>query len=153
MTWTANLGTFQYPLCQIWFQTTVFHQSSWDDLCDHLKFWSLLLPLHNNFIVCICTGYYGVGYSLLYWYVGCRNVMTYCICGTFDGDFNLAVWWFWLQSPNLMYANTTYNHVYYEAMYTEYCPVCQTKISTNVHYIPICQTYCLQIYRVYGKYF
>ena len=69
--------------------------------------------------------------------------MTYCICGTLDGDFNLAVWQFWLQSPNLMYTNTTYNHVYYEAMYPKYCLVYQTKISTNVHCIPICQTYCL----------
>ena len=41
-----------------------------------------------------------------------------------------------------MYANTTYNYVYYEAMYTEYHPVRQTKIFANVHYIPIRQTYC-----------
>ena len=38
-----------------------------------------------------------------------------------------------------MYANTTYHHMYYEAAYTEYRPVHQTKISTNVHHVP---TYC-----------
>ena len=35
--------------------------------------------------------------------------------GTFGGDFNLAVWGFWLQSPSLMYAHTTYIDMYYEA--------------------------------------
>ena len=38
-------------------------------------------------------------------------------CGkaaTFGRDFNLAVWQFWIRSPNLMYTNTAYNHVYYE---------------------------------------
>ena len=32
---------------------------------------------------------------------------------------------------------------YHEALYTLYHSVCQTKMSTNVHYIPIHQTYCL----------
>ena len=32
--------------------------------------------------------------------------------GTFDGDFNLAI--LALTAKNLMYANTTYNHMYYE---------------------------------------
>ena len=35
-------------------------------------------------------------------------VMWYHIHGTLGGDFNLAVWQIWLQLPNLMYANTTY---------------------------------------------
>ena len=35
--------------------------------------------------------------------------------GTFGNDFiNLVVWQIWLRLPNLMYANTTYNHMYYE---------------------------------------
>ena len=38
--------------------------------------------------------------------------------------------------------NTTYNHVCYETMYTQYHPVRQTKMPANVHYVPICQTYC-----------
>ena len=41
------------------------------------------------------------------------TVCTYCICGTLGGDFNLEVWRIWLQSPNLMYVNTTYNNVCY----------------------------------------
>ena len=44
---------------------------------------------------------------------------------------------FTFHHQNLMYADTTYNHVYYE-----YCPVRQVKISVNVHYIPIHQTCC-----------
>ena len=37
--------------------------------------------------------------------------------------------------------------MYYEvlisqAMYTQHCPVRQTKIPANVYYIPIRQTYC-----------
>ena len=39
---------------------------------------------------------------------------------TWCGDFNLAVWQFWFRLPNLMYTNTTYNHVYFEIMYTQY---------------------------------
>ena len=35
--------------------------------------------------------------------------------------------------PKFIYANTN-NHVYYEAMNTQYRPVCQTKMSANVHY-------------------
>ena len=45
---------------------------------------------------------------------------------------------------HLMYANATYIHVYYEvykAMYTEYRHVRQAKMSANVHYVTICQTY------------
>ena len=45
-----------------------------------------------------------------------------------------------------MYANTTYNHMYYEAMYTQYHPVHQTKMFVNVHYVSICQTYGLPKY-------
>ena len=68
------------------------------------------------------------------------HVYPYChIHCTFDSDF---ICQFWLWSPNLVYANTPYNHMYYKTMYTEYCPVCQTKIFTNVYYVPICQTYC-----------
>ena len=40
--------------------------------------------------------------------------LYYRIHGTFDGDFNLVVGPFWLQTPNLMYTNTTCNHVYCE---------------------------------------
>ena len=36
---------------------------------------------------------------------------TIIIHGTFGSDFNLAVWQFWFQSPNLMYANTNYSQV------------------------------------------
>ena len=36
------------------------------------------------------------------------------ICGTFGDDFNLVLWQIWLQSPNLMYANGTYNHMFCE---------------------------------------
>ena len=42
-----------------------------------------------------------------------------------------------------MYAYTTYNYVIMKprgAMYTEYRPVRQTKMPTNVHYVPIHQT-------------
>ena len=42
-------------------------------------------------------------------------VHVYHIHSTFGGDFNLMVWQFWLQLPNLMYVNTTHKHVYYEA--------------------------------------
>ena len=42
------------------------------------------------------------------------SLYTYWIRGTAGGDFNFAVWQIWLRSPNLMYANTTYNHMYYE---------------------------------------
>ena len=31
---------------------------------------------------------------------------------------------------------------HHEAMYTQYCPVHQAKMSANVQYIPIRQTYC-----------
>ena len=41
-----------------------------------------------------------------------------------------------------MYANTTYNHIYYEAMHTQYYHARQTEMSANVHYVPIRQTYC-----------
>ena len=30
----------------------------------------------------------------------------------------------------------------HEAMYTQYSPVCETKMPVNVHYVPIRQTYC-----------
>ena len=30
----------------------------------------------------------------------------------------------------------------YEAIYTQYRPVCQTKMSASVHYVPFRQTYC-----------
>ena len=30
----------------------------------------------------------------------------------------------------------------HEAMYTQYCPVRETKMPANVHYVPIRQTYC-----------
>ena len=45
--------------------------------------------------------------------------------GTFDGDFNLAI--LALIAKNLMYANTTYDHMYmknHEAMYTQYRSIC-----------------------------
>ena len=58
------------------------------------------------------------------------------------GDFNLAVWRFCLQLQSLMYVNTTCDHAYYKTVYTEHRSVCQVKISTNVHYIPVHQTYC-----------
>ena len=32
---------------------------------------------------------------------------------------------------------------HHEAMYTQYRPVRQTKMSTNMRYVPVCQTYCL----------
>ena len=69
-------------------------------------------------------------------------VHVYHIRSTFGGDFNLVVWWFWLQLPNLMYINTTYNHVYYEfvlrsdlpnlmfAKYTVYT-VCEHELLKN----------------------
>ena len=63
---------------------------------------------------------------------------AYRIYSTFGSDFNLVVWQFWLRSPNLMYANTTYNHVYYETMYTQYHPFAKPD---NVHYVPILQNY------------
>ena len=38
-------------------------------------------------------------------------------------------------------------------MYTQYCPVCQTKMSANVHYVQVCETYCSpNIPRKYGMY-
>ena len=60
-------------------------------------------------------------------------ILGYRICAVHiaSGDFNLVVWRLWLQSPNLMYANTTYNHVYYEATYTQ----CRPEISANVQII------------------
>ena len=60
-------------------------------------------------------------------------ILGYCICAVHiaTGDFNLVVWRLWLQSANLMYANTTYNHVYYEATYTQ----CRPEISANVQII------------------
>ena len=68
-------------------------------------------------------------------------ILGYRICAVHiaTGDFNLVVWRLWLQSANLMNANTTYNHVYYEATYTQ----CRPEISANVQIIvPIPQTYC-----------
>ena len=41
-----------------------------------------------------------------------------------------------------MYVNTTYNHIYYEAMHTQYYHARQTEMFANVHYVPIRQTYC-----------
>ena len=58
---------------------------------------------------------------------------AYCIHGTFGRDFNLAVW---LQLPNLIYANTTYNHMYYEyctlsiALFTK-LNICQCTLHPN----------------------
>ena len=75
-----------------------------------------------------------------------------CIRDIFGSDFNLAVWQFWLWSPSLMYTNTNYTYVYFGAMYTEYHPVHQTKMSANVHHIPIHQIIIYQIYHVYGMY-
>ena len=80
--------------------------------------------------------------AIAWWNWHLLYFMIYFICSTFGGDFNLAVWQFWLQSPNLMYTNTTYNYMYYEAMYTVYHLVHQTKISINARYVPIRQTYC-----------
>ena len=58
-----------------------------------------------------------------------------------------------------MYANTAYNHVYYEALYTQYRSVHQTKMSTSMHCIPnlpnllfakfiVCQIYHVYIYGI-----
>ena len=64
------------------------------------------------------------------------------MCGTFGGDFSLGLW---LWSQNVMYTNTTYNHVYYEVSSSNVhsispqCVFHQTKMFANVHYIPICQ--------------
>ena len=60
--------------------------------------------------------------------------------GTIGGDFNLAVWQFWLQTPNLMYTSTSHIHTYLimsisQSMYTQYYPICQTKC------LPICITF------------
>ena len=55
----------------------------------------------------------------------------------------ILIWRFGDCGPNLMYTNTTYNHVSHEAMYSEYRLIRKTKISDNVHYDSICQTYCL----------
>ena len=43
----------------------------------------------------------------------CPYKLYYCIHGTLGNNFNIVVWWFWLQLPNLMYTNTTYNHMYH----------------------------------------
>ena len=68
--------------------------------------------------------------TLKYW--NCPRI--YCTCSTFSIDYHLMVWWFWLWLPNLMYTNTTYNHVYYEVSWS------------NVHSIlPVRQTKCLPI--------
>ena len=62
---------------------------------------------------------------------------------TWRGNFNLAVWQFWLRLPNLMYTNTTYNHVYFEIMYTQY------HHSTNYN-VAMSQLIVHQIYCIYG---
>ena len=35
-----------------------------------------------------------------------ESIGTYRIHGTFGSDFNMVVWQFWLQLPNLMHTNT-----------------------------------------------
>ena len=49
-------------------------------------------------------------------YMHCSS--SYRIHSTFGSDFNLAVWWLWLWSLNLMHANTTYNLVFYEVSWS-----------------------------------
>ena len=63
------------------------------------------------------------------------------IQGNFGGDFNLAVRQFWLRSLNLMYANTTWNHVYYEASWSNVHSISPDSISPytfKLKYPPMC---------------
>ena len=39
-----------------------------------------------------------------------KYVSTYCICGLFGNDFNLAVWQIFNGSPNLNHAIVTHTH-------------------------------------------
>ena len=52
--------------------------------------------------------------AIIYRYAYQQCLTMYRICSTLGGDFNLAVRWIWLPSPNLMYTNNTYNHAYYK---------------------------------------
>ena len=54
------------------------------------------------------------------------NSTPYHIRGTFGGDFKFG------QSSNLMYANTTYNHVYYEQC------ILNTTLFTKLKYPLMC---------------
>ena len=88
-------------------------------------------------LLILCTNEYA-GYGLWICKLLCELYYSYYrICNTFGGDFNLAVLWFWLRLPNLMYTNTTCNHVYYEASWNHVCLI--SPCLTNV---PICQSYC-----------
>ena len=47
----------------------------------------------------------------------------------------ILIWQFQPPSPNLNYANSNCDHMYYKAICTQYCPVCQTRC------LPICITF------------
>ena len=69
--------------------------------------------------------------------------MEYCICSKFGGGFNLVVWHTWLRSPNLMYDNTTCNHVYYEQCTLNVALFAKLKCPPMcMHYAPIRENYC-----------
>ena len=61
----------------------------------------------------------------------------------------ILIWRFWLQLPYLMYTNTTHNPMAHKAMYTQYFPVHQTKMSANVHYALIYQIILFAKYTAY----
>ena len=94
--------------------------------------------------------------------------LYYRIHGTFDSDFNLVVGPFWLQTPSLMYTNTSYNHVYCEqcalniALFAKlkclpmcvcYTPIHQTcspnilliQYYLNIYIVPLHGFYCLYV--------
>ena len=51
-----------------------------------------------------------------------------------------------------MYPNTKYSHVYYEAVYTHYCPVHQIKCPPICITFPFAKLYIDQINRTYSVY-
>ena len=73
---------------------------------------------------------------------------TIYVHGRFGGDFNLVVCQFCLQLPNLMHPNTKYGHIYYEGMYTQYCPVHQTKCSASYIMFQFTKLHIRQTYHI-----
>ena len=120
-------GVFAKHLCKDSLQFTNLHKHSQRFVC------TLLHDKTFSFVHYEYAGY-GLWISKLLCELYCSY---YRICNTFGGDFNLAVLWFWLWLQNLMYTNTTCNHVYYEASWNNVC-----LISPCLTNIPISQSYC-----------
>ena len=112
-------------------------------VCTHVYAYCYCVPVCHVRTILYGTLQIQVGVrsqcTLKYW--NCPRI--YHTCSTFGIDYNLMVWWFWLQLPNLMYAKLLKIMCimkHHEAMYSQYClffklNACQRLLCVNSPYL------------------